>query len=95
MADATLSAEPPSLADTVDRVRRSSEYVVIPVLALVASALLFSVFLLLLGKIPLDFFALVWRGGFGTWLLLAEHAAARRAADPRPRSPSPSRRASA
>ena len=30
------------------------------------SALLFSLFLLLLGKGPADFFSLVWRGGFGT-----------------------------
>jgi ABC-type uncharacterized transport system permease subunit len=66
MADTT--AAPPAFAfgETVDRIRRSSEYVVIPVLALVASGLLFSLFLLLLGKSPLQFFQLVWTGGFGT-----------------------------
>lgn len=48
------------------RVRRSAEYVAIPVFALVVSALLFSVFLLALGKSPVEFFQLVNRGGFGT-----------------------------
>ena len=31
-----------------------------------SSAALFSLFLLALGKSPVDFFELVWRGGFGT-----------------------------
>src|SRR5882757_9735453 len=48
------------------RIRSSAEYVVIPLFALVASALLFSLFLLALGKSPLQFFELVNRGGFGT-----------------------------
>ena len=48
------------------RVRRSAEYVAIPVFALVVSAILFSVFLLALGKSPIEFFQLVNRGGFGT-----------------------------
>ena len=38
----------------------------IPILAIVASFLLFAVFLLAIGKSPVDFMALVWRGGFGT-----------------------------
>ena len=42
------------------------EKVAIPAGALMVSALLFSLFLLLLGKSPADFFSLVWRGGFGT-----------------------------
>lgn len=49
-----------------DECRRSSEYIVIPFLALVVAGALFSVFLLALGKSPADFIALVWRGGFGT-----------------------------
>ncbi len=61
-----LEAPSRPFAEWADRVRRSSEYVVIPILALVVSALLFSIFLLLLGKSPVDFFSLVWRGGFGT-----------------------------
>src|ERR1700676_1604710 len=48
------------------RIRRGAEYVGIPVFALAVSSLLFSVFLLALGKSPLDFFELVNRGGFGT-----------------------------
>jgi simple sugar transport system permease protein len=70
MADTT---ETPGLSvgthigsDLLERFRRSAEFVVIPLAALVVSGILFSVFLLLLGKSPADFFSLVWRGGFGT-----------------------------
>lgn len=66
MADTAAPANGFALAETIDRFRRSSEFVVIPVLALVASGLLFSIFLLLVGKSPVEFFSLVWRGGFGT-----------------------------
>jgi ABC-type uncharacterized transport system permease subunit len=45
---------------------RRVEALVIPVGALVASALIFSVFLLVLGKSPLQFFGLIWTGGFGS-----------------------------
>ena len=48
------------------RIRRSAEYVVIPLLALGITAFLFSLFLLALGKSPIQFFELVERGGFGT-----------------------------
>ena len=48
------------------RLRRSAEYICIPLLALTMSALLFSVFLLAIGKSPVEFFQLVARGGFGT-----------------------------
>lgn len=48
------------------RVLRGLEAVTIPALALVVSAVLFSVFLLVLGKSPLQFFELVWIGGFGS-----------------------------
>src|SRR6266853_1905270 len=48
------------------RIRRGAEYVCIPLFALAVSALLFSLFLLALGKSPLQFFELVHRGGFGT-----------------------------
>ena len=50
----------------LDRIRTASEYIVIPVLALVATGILFSILLLLLGQSPVDFFDLLWRGGFGT-----------------------------
>jgi simple sugar transport system permease protein len=59
----------PQAASTSDfwmRIRRSSEYIFIPLLSLTISALLFSIFLTFVGKSPTDFFSLVWRGGFGT-----------------------------
>src|SRR5271155_5322129 len=55
-----------NLGDLSVRLRRGAEYVVIPLLALGISAILFSILLLALGKSPLEFFALVERGGFGT-----------------------------
>src|SRR5882724_1315746 len=54
------------LVDFSVRFRSSAEYVVIPVFALVVSGVLFSLFLLALGKSPGQFFELVERGGFGT-----------------------------
>ena len=48
------------------RLLGAAEKVVIPLGALIASAVVFSLFLLLLGKSPVEFFQLVWRGGFGT-----------------------------
>src|ERR1700753_3130851 len=53
-------------SDLSVRIRRGAEYIAIPLFALAVSALLFSLFLLALGKSPLDFFELVYRGGFGT-----------------------------
>jgi ABC-type uncharacterized transport system permease subunit len=52
--------------DFIVRLRSSAEYIAIPIFALVVSALLFSLFLAAIGKSPIDFFELVWRGGFGT-----------------------------
>lgn len=46
---------------------RLIEPVIIPLAALAAAALLFSVFLLILGKSPVTFFSLVWTGGFSSW----------------------------
>jgi simple sugar transport system permease protein len=43
-----------------------AEAIVIPIAALLASAILFALFLLLLGKNPLTFFGLIWTGGFGS-----------------------------
>ena len=48
------------------RLRANSEYVVIPLFALLIAAALFALFLLAIGKSPVDFVAYVWRGGFGT-----------------------------
>ena len=66
----TTSEMPPKmsslLTQQLDRLRVESEYVAIPLLALVISALAFSIFLLTIGKSPALFFELVVRGGFGT-----------------------------
>ena len=48
------------------RLRSGSEYVAIPVAAVVAAFLLFSLFLLAVGKSPAAFMGLVWTGGFGS-----------------------------
>jgi ABC-type uncharacterized transport system permease subunit len=48
------------------RIRRGAEYVAIPLFALAASVVLFSLFLIAVGKSPVAFFELVQRGGFGT-----------------------------
>ncbi len=53
-------------SDLSVRIRRGAEYIAIPLFALVVSAVLFSVFLVTLGKSPIEFFELVERGGFGT-----------------------------
>jgi ABC-type uncharacterized transport system permease subunit len=45
---------------------RAIEALVIPLGALVESALLFSIFLLALGESPTTFFSLIWTGGFGS-----------------------------
>ncbi|MFY9292028.1 MAG: ABC transporter permease, partial [Methylorubrum rhodinum] len=45
---------------------RRAEVVAIPVGAVIVGFLLFSLFLLALGKSPLAFLDLVWRGGFGS-----------------------------
>lgn len=61
-ADIVVSAKPaPNL-----RLLRLAESFAIPVGALIASALAFAVFLLIIGKNPADFYALVWTGGFGS-----------------------------
>ena len=65
-----IGALPVSVAggrsDLSVRIRRGAEYIVIPLFALLVSTVLFSLFLLVIGKSPIEFFQLVWRGGFGT-----------------------------
>ncbi|MHB1103342.1 MAG: ABC transporter permease [Devosia sp.] len=48
------------------RVLRVAESITVPAFALVASALLFALFLLVIGKDPVQFYGLVWTGGFGS-----------------------------
>jgi simple sugar transport system permease protein len=56
----------PATRDATIRVKRFAETLVIPVGALLASAVIFSVFLLVIGKDPLTFWSLMWTGGFGS-----------------------------
>lgn len=53
-------------ADLSVRLRANAEYILIPIVALAIAAALFAVFLLAIGKSPVDFVSYVWRGGFGT-----------------------------
>jgi simple sugar transport system permease protein len=46
---------------------RRTEAIVIPLAALGAGMAIFSLFLLLIGKSPADFFTLMWQGAFGSW----------------------------
>ena len=67
------AAAAPVQTGTTDRfypVRRSLEAVASPLAALLVAAVGFSIFLLLLGKSPADFFALIWKGAFGSWFSL-------------------------
>ena len=56
--------------DSTYPLRRALEALLVPLMALVLAAGAFSLFLLFLGKSPLDFFELVWRGAFGSWFSL-------------------------
>src|SRR5947209_17534641 len=70
VAEPLLAATAPSdrerWPDFSVQVRSSAEYLVIPLIALGSSAFLFALFLLALGKSPIEFFQLIVRGGFGT-----------------------------
>jgi ABC-type uncharacterized transport system permease subunit len=55
-----------SFEDFMRRFRMSSEYIVIPIFALIVASVVFGIFLLAIGKSPGDFLSYVWRGGFGT-----------------------------
>ena len=61
-----IHLQPSPMRDAMARLRRDSEYIAIPLLALLISAAAFSLFLLAVGKSPLQFFELVHRGGFGS-----------------------------
>src|ERR1700680_4974364 len=65
-AEGATNSTAGAASDLAVRVRRSAEYIVVPLFALAVSAVLFSAFLMLVGKSPSDFYQLVWRGGFGT-----------------------------
>ncbi len=73
MADAATMSTPIAVTADTDRywpLRRMAEALAAPLLALAASAVLFSLLLLGLGQSPLEFLELVWRGAFGSWFSL-------------------------
>ncbi|HMR33331.1 MAG TPA: ABC transporter permease [Geminicoccaceae bacterium] len=60
-------AAPGLRADLVVRTKATAEAVVIPLLALLASAAIFALFVAALGKSPLQLYQLMYTGAFGTW----------------------------
>ncbi len=50
-----------------DRLRQGAENVAIPLLALIAAMVLFGIFVALSRVNPLDLYAVMYRGAFGTW----------------------------
>ncbi|WFP64797.1 MULTISPECIES: ABC transporter permease [unclassified Mesorhizobium] len=48
-------------------IARRAEAFVIPLAALVAGMLLFSLFIAMVGKSPVQLYETMWRGGFGSW----------------------------
>lgn len=67
-AGATLPEAAP--ADRWYPWRRTAEGALAPLLALIAAFAAFAFFLLALGKSPIEFLDLVWRGAFGSWFSL-------------------------
>ena len=73
MSESAATSPPPAsvLASNASgewtrRLRTSSEYIAIPLFALIVAALAFAVFLLAIGKSPLEFVDYIWKGGFGS-----------------------------
>ncbi len=56
----------PASRDGIVRLKRLTEALAIPIAALIASGLVFAMFLLIIGKNPAQFYQLVWIGGFGS-----------------------------
>jgi general nucleoside transport system permease protein len=68
--EAEIAAPRGARGDLEVRLKRTAEAIAIPLVALLAATALFSVFLLLLGKSPADFFGLVAQGAFASWFSL-------------------------
>ena len=66
VTDQTNSARQPAPGQIFSALVLRAEAVVIPLGALLAGFLVFSIFLLVLGKSPVEFFSLVWKGGFSS-----------------------------
>ncbi len=57
-------------SDPTYPLRKGIEAVLVPVAALLLAAAVFALFLMALGKSPVTFVELVWRGAFGSWFSL-------------------------
>jgi ABC-type uncharacterized transport system permease subunit len=57
----------PVSAPFIEQLARRSESLVIPLGAIIVGLILFCLFLLVLGKSPIDFLSLMVKGGFGSW----------------------------
>ena len=67
ISDIPAVAPIPIASSSLEWLARRSEVVVLPLAALLAGMVLFSAFIMLDRKSPLDFIELMWRGGFGSW----------------------------
>ncbi|TGR94385.1 ABC transporter permease, partial [bacterium M00.F.Ca.ET.191.01.1.1] len=73
MADTVSSPDVRTILDArgyraaLEWIARRAEAFVIPLAALVVGMVLFSVFVALVGKSPLQLYETMWRGGFGSW----------------------------
>ena len=73
MTDTTSSAEAPAVFGArgypaaLEWIARRAEAFVIPLAALVVGMVLFSLFIALVGKSPVQLYETMWRGGFGSW----------------------------
>jgi ABC-type uncharacterized transport system permease subunit len=65
-AETANTLQVPATRDYSVRIKRVTEAVAIPIGALVASAIIFAFFLLVIGKNPVEFYGLIWTGGFGS-----------------------------
>ncbi|MER8474802.1 ABC transporter permease [Mesorhizobium sp. M1163] len=73
MADTVSTASAPALFGArnylaaLEWVARRAEAFVIPLAALIVGMALFSLFIALVGKSPVQLYVTMWRGGFGSW----------------------------
>ena len=62
-----IAIKAPVSAPFIEQLARRSESLIIPLGAIIVGLVLFCLFLLVLGKSPIDFLLLMVKGGFGNW----------------------------
>ena len=62
-----IAIKAPVSAPFIEQLARRSESLIIPLGAIIVGLILFCLFLLVLGKSPIDFLSLMVKGGFGNW----------------------------